>query len=107
MTTSVQNRQRVERQIARATLRNAVAAGFDKFEVDNGDDENTSTHTSVRGTLDAMFQTDEDRVFLWKGEKQVGWVYFVYGNDGWDVISDYTTNLEHIIPQKLIGSLSR
>jgi hypothetical protein len=23
-----------------------------------------------------------------------GWVRFVYGNDGWDVVSDYTTNLE-------------
>jgi len=23
-----------------------------------------------------------------------GWVRFVYGNDGWDVMNDYTTNLE-------------
>jgi len=26
-----------------------------------------------------------------------GWVYFVYGNDGWDVVSDYTTNLEAVL----------
>lgn len=26
-----------------------------------------------------------------------GWVRFVYGNDGYDVISDYTTNLEAIL----------
>lgn len=27
----------------------------------------------------------------------IGWVYLVYGNDGWDVISDYTTNLERLL----------
>jgi hypothetical protein len=26
-----------------------------------------------------------------------GWVLFIYGNDGWDVISDYTCNLEPIM----------
>lgn len=26
-----------------------------------------------------------------------GWVYVVMGNDGWDVISDYTTNLEPLM----------
>ena len=25
------------------------------------------------------------------------WVWFVYGNDGWDVVCDYTINLESII----------
>lgn len=24
----------------------------------------------------------------------IGWVFIVLGNDGWDVVSDYTTNLE-------------
>ena len=54
----------------------------------------------------AMFTTDEDR--LWfsrpedenlKGspERNHGWVYFVYSNDGHDVISDYTTNLEGLL----------
>lgn len=26
-----------------------------------------------------------------------GWVYLVYGNDGWDTMSDYTTNLEDVL----------
>lgn len=34
-----------------------------------------------------------ERLYVFKpGEKKpFAWVYFVYGNDGWDVISDYTT----------------
>lgn len=27
----------------------------------------------------------------------MGWVQFVYGNDGYDVISNYTTNLEQVL----------
>ncbi len=34
---------------------------------------------------------------------QIGWVRFIYGNDGWDVISDYTTNLEPVM--KLVQPL--
>lgn len=30
-------------------------------------------------------------------ERPIGWVRFVYGNDGHDVISDYTTNLESVL----------
>jgi hypothetical protein len=29
--------------------------------------------------------------------RSFGWVRFIYGNDGWDVINDYTTNLEPVI----------
>jgi hypothetical protein len=45
-------------------------------------------------------ETDDDRLFVYKvdgpkGRRDwFGWVFFVYGNDGYDVISDYTTNLE-------------
>ena len=31
----------------------------------------------------------------------IGWVYLVFGNDGWDVISDYTTNLEFLMGEAL------
>lgn len=27
----------------------------------------------------------------------IGWVYFVMGNDGYDVISDYTTRMEELL----------
>ena len=31
------------------------------------------------------------------GPLPFAWVRFVYGNDGWDVISDYTTNLDAVL----------
>ena len=47
--------------------------------------------------LDAMFAADEDYLLVHKDGRQIGWVYFVYGNDGWDVVSDYTVNLEDLM----------
>jgi hypothetical protein len=29
--------------------------------------------------------------------KPFGWVFLVYGNDGYDVVNDYTTNLEDLM----------
>lgn len=84
----------VEHDIAELTLRWLMAAGY-TVAVHNGEDEHGPfAHGDVASTLDVMFQTDEDRLIASKGGIAVGWVYFVYGNDGWDVINDYTTNLE-------------
>lgn len=94
---SVKMRQKVEREICTAVVDALLAAGF-SIEVDNGDD--MTTQSDVRPTiLEAMFKTDDERLYVERAgaDKCVGWVYFVYGNDGWDVISDYTVNLEPYI----------
>ena len=40
-------------------------------------------------------ECDEDRIVVYTPAKgRVGWLHLVYGNDGNDVIADYTTNLE-------------
>lgn len=42
-----------------------------------------------------MFSTDEEFLYAYDSDgKHVGWVHLVYGNSGWDVISDNTNNLE-------------
>ncbi len=38
-----------------------------------------------------MYSTDEDTLFFDQGDRQIGWVFLVYGN-GWAVISDYSGN---------------
>ncbi len=94
MEQSVINRQKIERKIASQVIKSAIAAGY-TFLIVNGEDETeTSKYTQ---TLNAMFQTDMDKLYLMKDGKSVGWVLFVYGNDGWDVISDYTVNLEELL----------
>ena len=51
----------------------------------------------------AMFSTDEDYLYVHKGKEKAGWVRFIYGESGWDVICDYTTNLESLMvePNKI------
>ncbi len=94
---SVKMRQEVERKIATAFVKAAVNVGY-AIAVDYGDGESKRL-TSAKTILAEMFQGDEDRLYLYNDMqgKPIGWVYFVYGNDGWDVISDYTVNLEYLM----------
>jgi hypothetical protein len=93
---SVAMRQRVEKSIARVLVRDIIAAGY-LINIDNGGDgyELPQPTNSRKLVMNTMFATDEERLYVFKPgeEKPFAWVYFVYGNDGWDVISDYTTNL--------------
>jgi hypothetical protein len=94
---SVRMRQEVEKKIATAFIESALSAGL-FINIDNGgDDLELPKQTNDKALiLKTMFAADEDRVYVYKNEtdkKAIGWVYFVYGNDGWDVISDYTVNL--------------
>ena len=92
---NVQNRQRVEKEIATAIINAAIAKGY-TFKVDNGgDDDEVISTTTLDETLKAMFATDEEHLYIvGPNGKNIGWVFFVYGNDGWDVVNDYTTNLD-------------
>jgi hypothetical protein len=104
---SVKMRQRVEKIIVRAVVNAAVAAGY-SVAVDNGGDEYEYKGADRRACLATMFATDDERLYLFTAEqaargfkRSAGWVYFVYGNSGWDVISDYTTNLENLLAPAL------
>lgn len=93
----VKMRQIVEKEIAYAVIDALLKAGY-TIAVDNGEEEtkHTTNKTTVRN---AMFTTDEEYLYVREAAsmKSAGWVRFIYGNDGWDVINDYTTNLEPYI----------
>ena len=105
---NVKTRQQIEKRIARKFLRTALAAGY-AISLDNGGDgfefENSTNFDHI---ITEMFATDDERLYLSKDGRRVGWVLFVYGNSGYDVISDYTTNLEELMPEveKLSDKLS-
>lgn len=98
-------RMLVEHEIAERTVKVLFAEGF-QLLIENGDSERLGpfAYQSAIGmqpsadlVLAEMFQTDDEFLVVKKGAANHGWVRFVYGNDGWDVISDYTTNLEDVL----------
>jgi hypothetical protein len=95
---NVQARIAVERSIVKEVIKAALAAGY-LLTVNDGEEDTLIASDKSSAIVSAMFTTDEDR--LWFVDKttrnKIGWVYFIYGNDGYDVINDYTTNLEEVL----------
>lgn len=100
-TYAIKQRQKVEQTIARAV----VDALLPKFSLGVYDGDGLVLHHSTdrKAILEALFNTDEDYLYVYtKGGNQKDkrpdyWVRFVYGNDGWDVICDYSVYLEQWI----------
>jgi hypothetical protein len=94
----VNDRIAVEKHIARAIVKAGIAAGY-KLAVENGGDDLECRPTNLASeVLKVMFATDQDEIrFFTQGEQNAGWVRLIYGNEGYDVISDYTINLEKVI----------
>ena len=98
MTSSqIDKRQKMERSIARKFIRTALDAGYAISVWNGGDEPEISKSTKLKPIMEAMFATDEEKLVLHKDGERQGWVHFVYGNDGYDVIADYVTTLEHLM----------
>lgn len=94
---SIKMRQKVEREIAEAVIDGALEAGYtlDVYDTEEVTVKNSASKTEI---LEAMFTTNEDYLYVRNGgTNPFGWVRFIYGNDGWDVVNDYTTNLEEMM----------
>lgn len=85
----------IEKQIVRKVIKDAIEAGFSLTVYDGEEYVLTGSRDSA-AVLRAMFSTDEDTLYF-RSVSKVGWVHFVYGNDGYDVISDHTTNLSDLL----------
>ncbi len=94
---SIKMRQKVERKIASRLVKDGLAAGYSISVNNGGDEDEIESSRGYKTIMGAMFATDDEHLIFHKDGKRFGWVYFVYGNDGWDVIADYATNLEHIM----------
>lgn len=90
-------RQMVERKIAKLTIEVLLKAGF-SLGVNDGEEQVLSFSKDAREVFEAMFTTDEDLLLIFEPARDPNdadkrpdmWVRFVYGNDGWDVIADYS-----------------
>lgn len=101
VTPAVKARIGIERKIVKLTVKTLLESGFE-LAVHDGEEWHNRT-TDAKKLHDALMETDEDRLFVYrpdgpKGSRDwFGWVFFVYGNDGPDVINDYTVNLEDVL----------
>jgi len=91
----IARRQAIERTIARRVIMDALKAGY-TLSVNDGEEVTVRESVDGKAVLAALMTTDEDYLILHKDGK-AGWVRFVYGNDGWDVINDYTVSIEPVL----------
>lgn len=94
-------RIRLELRIMRKTVEALIAAGY-FITIDNGESEDIRNSKDVNAIMKEVFATDEDFVYVSKkptpeDARYDAFVRFIYGNDGWDVINDYSTSLEKIM----------
>ena len=91
---AVKARQRVEQTIALTAAQVLLDAGF-SLGVNDGEEITIHHSRNIEDIKDALFTTDEDYLYVYRAKgdckdtRPDGWVRLVYGNYGWDVISDY------------------
>ena len=97
-TGAVKARQRVEQTIALTAAQVLLDAGF-SLGVEDGEEVTLQFSRDIEAVKKALFTTDEDYLYVYHAgrnpraleKRPDGWVRLVYGNDGWDVISDYSS----------------
>lgn len=92
----------VEQDIVIRVIDAMLAAGYSLQTDILGGDARPAQPTKDRDSiLSEMMAVDDEFLGVFdddpEDDRPIGWVRFVYGNDGWDVVSDYTTNLESIL----------
>lgn len=96
---AVRARARIEVRVVRNLLQCLENSGFEICEEEDG-----KKH-SMDDMMTLLFNLDEANIVVLSGLGQVllrhGWIKLVFGNDGYDVISDYSINLEEYIQPTL------
>ncbi len=94
-------RQCMEKLILHAFIDSCFAKGFTVAVDNRAEDFTDAPYQGVHFTDATKAKkhcgaTDEEYLYVYKDTKRQGWVFFVYGNDGPDVINDYTTSLDQL-----------
>lgn len=94
-------RIKVEQMIVVKAVDALLAAGYalvvDDSQIGDESQYRPAQPTTNRAEILAqMMETDDDALRVLK-DRYEGWVHFIYGNDGYDVISDYTMSLDNVL----------
>lgn len=97
---TVKPRARMEVSIIRRTIRALAAAGY-ALTVDDGGEEDEQIRSDDERKLLAAVMSVDTATLLAATKTKGTFVSFVMGNDGYDVIADYSTSLESVIADVL------
>lgn len=89
----------IERLIVKQCISDLLESGY-VIGVNDGEETVLGRSKDAAAIFEAMDTTDEDYLLVYpagKESRHCGWVRFIYGNDGPDVMNDYTTNLEQVL----------
>lgn len=93
--------QEIEEQIVRSAVRELLDQGY-RLSVDNGGEDYEIEHSADYDAVMAeMMATDDEYLVVSDSAtgRIMGHVYFVYGNDGHDVIADYSVSVAPLLPE--------
>lgn len=107
---SVRRRQHTEEALVLAAAIALLDAGY-LLGVNDGEEDTLRHSRDINAVQKALFTTDEDYLLVYEDADQDDplnvaagdklhadwWVRCIYGNDGYDVISDYCVALEDVI----------
>lgn len=104
----IQARYLLERAVIRKACTDLIAAGM-SITVDYGDGQAGCTFSRDPDTImGAVCACDEETLRVYKPHgvvktkhgfdwNNMGWIFLVYGNDGYDVIADHTMSLSELL----------
>jgi hypothetical protein len=88
--------RRIDREIA-TKLIDALLADAYTITCDLCDREPEFKRSTDRdGILNYMWEVEMVEMWVHKGKKR-GWLRLIFDENGWDLVQDYTVNLEHIV----------
>ena len=99
MADDIERRMAAERAVARRVVSDLIAAGY-SLDLDDGGDELVVRRSVDVDEVCAAMHTVDEEMLVARGNttgKRGGVVNFVYGNDGWDAVNDYSVTLDAVI----------
>lgn len=94
---SVRWRIDIERRICRKMIRTLRRDGY-RLRVNSGEEWETRADANENELMRALFNLDDAWLVVRdRDNKKCGWIRLIFGNDGYDVVNDYTTNLETVL----------
>ena len=88
---NLDQRNAIEKDIYKRIVQDALILGY-TISVFDGEEYALNQSENYFNIIEAGFSTDAETLIFYQDKQCIGSVDLVYGNTGWDVISDYSDN---------------